>query len=100
MSEWLIAFENMERSSTRGWLQEPEQEDFSQVKRSSIRGWLQESEQDDFSQAKNRAPGWSITQDKISWQPLQDVFKLPSSVSRIFVFLLIIFFIDSCVNAK
>ena len=57
MLEWLIAFEKRLRSCTRGWLQEPEQED--------------------FSQAKNKALGWSTAQDEIGRQSLQDDFKPP-----------------------
>jgi len=67
MLEWLVAFENRLRSSTRGWLQEPEQED--------------------FSQAKNRALGWSTAQDEIGRQPLQDDFKPPSCVKNLCIFI-------------
>ena len=67
MLEWLMAFENRLRSTTRGCLQEPEE--------------------GDFSQAKNRAPGWSAAQDEIGRQPLQDDFKPPSCVKNLCIFI-------------
>ena len=47
--------------------------------------WFQE-------QSKNKNHRWSEEQHKIGWQPMHVDFKLPRSVSRIFVFLLFISF--------